>query len=156
MKDILKAEGFIFAKVNFKEDEIDWLKNEIEPKEIILSKLREIDPEVEDIIVAKERFDEGAESELHSHLYPCDYMFLVWIPHGDYKGREFIYGKGEEFKRHKPSLGDVCIMKVNDLEFKHGVSLNTEGTVDTYISFVNPKNYSGLGHLTVNEEGKLI
>lgn len=156
MKDILKAEGFVFGKVHFSSEEIDLLKQQKRSKEIILSKLKQLDPEAKDIIVCKERFDEGAESEMHTHLYPCEYMFLTWIPHGKYKGREFVYGKGENLKTFKPSLGDVCFMKVNDLDFKHGVNLNTGGTVDTYISFVNPENYSGLGHLTLNEDGKLI
>lgn len=155
MKDILNHNGFIFAKTEFSLEEIADLRSNKNAKEIILSKLKKFDPEVKDIIVCVETVDEGKDCEMHTHLYPCEYIFLTWIPHGEYEGREFLYGQQDNIEKFKPVLGDVALMKVNDLQYVHGVGENIKGKIDTYISFVNPQNDLGQ-HLTVNNQGELI
>ena len=97
-----------------------------------------------------EDLQKGEFHELHTHLTPCDYQAIIWAPETSYEGRHFIYGTITKQTEFKPSFGDICFMKTNDLNFIHGVTtLITNTKVRTLLISIN---YSGKWgeHLTVS------
>jgi hypothetical protein len=152
----IEKEGFVFRKFRPSEDFRNIILNntcdsplvELEIKKI----LRKFNCPTDKLQIVFEDFLENDSNDLHTHLIAADFQVLMWATKSNFKGRDFIYTNelGEE-KRFSPSFDDICFMKTNDLNFKHGVSkLETNCLVRTIIISVNCLAKKG-EHLTISK-----
>jgi hypothetical protein len=66
--------------------------------------------------------EQGMEIKPHYHIIPGSFQVVVWNPEGDFEGRYYLHGIGEELEKFKPFKGMMCFMKPNDPNFIHGVT----------------------------------
>lgn len=64
----------------------------------------------------------GMELKPHYHIIPGSFQVVVWIPTGNFTGRDFLFGTADRLRRFHPELGYMCFMKPNDPKFLHGVT----------------------------------
>ena len=79
---------------------------------------------INNLQIVFEDFKQNDSNDLHTHLIAADYQVLIWVTEdSEFSGRDFLYEKvPSQTKRFRPSNGDICFMKTNDLRFRHGVS----------------------------------
>ena len=156
IKDAIEKNGFFLSTFKENKDFLQHLLNVNEPnsetKAYAKSILKDFGLLSDKLHLVFEDFAKGDSICLHTHLTPCDFQILIWAHEKNFIGREFVYGKKKSLIKFKPSFGDICFMKTNDLDFVHGVErLESDSRVRTLlISY----NYTGkLGeHLTIDSD----
>lgn len=158
----LNREGFLFNSYSFPKNFKTKVLTESEPSletiSIIQNILEEFNLPIDNTKIDFEDVILGESNELHTHLIPADCQMLIWVPlDEEYTGRDFLYKKkGQEIRRFKPKLGDICFMKTNDLDFLHGVSkLESDSRIRTIVVSVNCHQTSSEA-ITLNERLEVI
>lgn len=127
----IREHGFIFHKYDHRKILKDTDEESIASLENYVRGLIQMPKErlITDIDIIKK----GEGIGIHLHVIPGSFQVVIWVPEYEYEGREFIYGNPKDLKRFQPSIGMMCFMKPNDVNFVHGVSvLKSDRPVKTY------------------------
>lgn len=152
---IIVSSGFYVTKFeqdsSFKEYLLSCSRPDQRIRNYVNELLSQFNITIKNIHLVFEDIDQiGQEHELHTHLVPCDFQVLIWAESSNYDGRYFRYGTREKLSELRPSFGDICFMKTNDLNFIHGVSpLKSNSFIRTLLISVNHSGNFG-EHLTIS------
>ncbi len=151
-------EGFVFLNFKPEKDLFEFILNSESPSDeryiyrFFINELDKLGITVSSIAGVYEDINKGMSHKLHTHLIPAEFQLVVWVPSGEYKGRDFIYGTKENIKRHHGKYGEMCLMKCNDLNFVHGVDpMESNTNFRTLLLHINITAFDGR-HMTVDTD----
>jgi hypothetical protein len=125
----LNAEGFLFHQ--FEQSLLSGTDEEVTAKMIeYVSGLLKVEGEY--LEADYDYIQSGEQIKPHFHVIPGSFQVVIWLPQGEFIGRNFLYGKDGVLKQYHPEKGMMCFMKSNDPRFIHGVSvLESPETIKT-------------------------